>query len=103
MKAKEGVLGSAAPCQSVYLRYEYIGGGAGGGSPRPDLGGKSAGARESPEHLGFQFRGVGSWLDGNGARRAVGFCGRGVVEGGVRSALVVEAEESLQLRVGVDH
>ena len=30
-----GVLGSAAPCQSVYLRYEYIGGGAGGRQPPP--------------------------------------------------------------------
>ena len=28
MKAKEGCWGSAAPCQSMYSRYEYIGGGA---------------------------------------------------------------------------
>jgi hypothetical protein len=57
-ESEGGVLGSAAPCQFGYLRYEYIGGGAGGGSPRPDPGGKRSVAGRAGNTLDFNRGGA---------------------------------------------
>ena len=98
-----GGRGERSSPESVYSRYEYIGGGAGGRQP-PALtwGGRGELPDERPDHPRLEIRGAKSLIDGEVGDSAVDFAGRGAIERGVRPSFVVELKEPSEVAMRVE-
>ena len=102
-KVTGGRRGGAKLPGSVYSRYEYIGGGAGGRQP-PALTWEGRGKvpDKCADHPRSEIWSVWSLIDRKAHDPAIGFAGRGAIKRGVRPPFVVELKEPSEVAMRVE-